>query len=270
MTCPGLLSRCALALLLVAGCGGRSPTDRPDAAGLDSLRSDGKLPTSDDRVPGLDGCVRPPGGCFSTKDCPAGQECRGCGADPCCPMCAVCYGKCEPATPGLCTSNAGCKPGELCVLDGVCQVTGGKGGECKPRPQACPEYYSPTCGCDGKTYGNECEAHAAGVSVKHKGACPQTCADMEKAYAATLPAAKVCCPMCDSIQCAKKVKSSLGCPCETYVHATNTAALQMLSALEQQWAQSNCVSGCPPVPCPALKGATCEGASSTGTCKDLY
>ncbi|MCS6857003.1 MAG: Kazal-type serine protease inhibitor domain-containing protein, partial [Sandaracinaceae bacterium] len=40
-----------------------------------------------------------------------------------------------------------------------------------PPPKACSEVFEPVCGVDGRTYGNRCEAEAAGVDVAHEGAC---------------------------------------------------------------------------------------------------
>ncbi|MEO0323097.1 MAG: Kazal-type serine protease inhibitor [Myxococcota bacterium] len=54
-------------------------------------------------------------------------------------------------------------------------------GVCAPRPVDCPDVEEPVCACDGRTYGNECEAHAAGTDVLLREPCEgdPECAPMD-------------------------------------------------------------------------------------------
>ena len=69
---------------------------------------------------------------------------------------------------GECTSNTDCPGSEYCLFTRGC----GGSGLCQSRPEACLALWDPVCGCDGRTYGNACEAAVAGVSVLATGACP--------------------------------------------------------------------------------------------------
>lgn len=45
------------------------------------------------------------------------------------------------------------------------------GEEPTKRSAYCIELWSPVCGVNGRTYGNDCKARVAGVEIEHKGAC---------------------------------------------------------------------------------------------------
>lgn len=54
--------------------------------------------------------------------------------------------------------------------EGICGA-GDQSGICQQIPDVCAEIFAPVCGCDDRTYGNECEAYGASQSVKAQGEC---------------------------------------------------------------------------------------------------
>ena len=77
-------------------------------------------------------------------------------------------GSCGGTPP--CTKNGDCNSSEFCLFpEGQCSGS----GVCTPKPNICPLYclYPPLCGCDMKTYCNQCEAYSNGVSISNTGGC---------------------------------------------------------------------------------------------------
>jgi hypothetical protein len=73
----------------------------------------------------------------------------------------------DPVVPD-CTTDGG--DGFTRYPTGSCGADGAD-GVCTRIPEVCYEIWGPVCGCDGRTYANDCYADGAGVSVLHLGEC---------------------------------------------------------------------------------------------------
>ena len=73
---------------------------------------------------------------------------------------------------GRCGGSLGiCEPGLWCdPVPGVCEA-GGASGVCVAVPQMCTHDYRPVCGCDGRSYGNDCARRSAKVARDRDGEC---------------------------------------------------------------------------------------------------
>jgi hypothetical protein len=126
----------------------------------------------------------------------------------------------------VCANNTNCARDEFCLkATGSCNAR----GRCAERPTACLAVFDPVCGCDGETYGNECEANAAGVNVLRAGECDEACSDN-----ADCPRASYCAKNiadCEGdgqcrerpLRCRDILQPVCGCDGDTYANACEAA-----------------------------------------------
>jgi hypothetical protein len=112
----------------------------------------------------VDGVRHRPGESFPASD---GCNTCNCGEDG---QVACTLRFCVASCGGI--TGQGCPEGEYCEFPSETQCgAADQTGFCAVPPEFCTLEFNPVCGCDDVTYGNACEAAAAGISVASEGEC---------------------------------------------------------------------------------------------------
>lgn len=210
-------------------------------------------------------------------------------------------GPCEPPpSDGICGGLAGqsCQRGEFCNYpEGALCGAADQTGTCEPIPEVCTDDWAPVCGCDDVSYGNACEAHAAGISVASEGECqdgsPRTCGGL---LGQTCPSGEYCAypleAMCGAADgqgtcepipegCPEYEELVCGCDDATYGNPCMAAAagtsVQLAGPCEEPPTRDVCgglaegdAASCNDDQfCNYAPEAACGAADQTGTCQDI-
>ena len=184
-------------------------------------------------------------------------------------MCEVCYGRCELG----CLDSSECGPQAYCRVEGACQVTGAKLGQCASRPMGpvCLDpNYAPVCGCDGKQYGCAEAAAQAGVNVGPDPLACLSCSELSKLYQLALDEGKACFPFATGPQCDKLVEDALYCSCPTFISSKPDVVARLNAILKASTAKA-CGSNvdCAAVPCAQpVQGKCTSTGGVNGRCTD--
>jgi hypothetical protein len=265
-----------------------------------SATKTGAVCMSDDECAAEAFCVKEPGVCEGQGHCLAPP--LGCpdNVDPVCGCDGTTYfNACEAAAAGTSIARGGecgescggiagvaCPDGQFCELPADQCSSADLEGHCVATGGACPEYYSPVCGCDGVTYANDCFRQAAAAQKAHDGACegctslldclPNEFCQSPDGQCGAMPGA---CTFIEQV-CDGQYDPVCGCDGETYANRCQ-AAMRAVSVAHAGTCSGVC-GGIAGIPCPEgqfcdLPAGECHAADLQGecvpaskVCPDLY